>query len=246
MTGRAHMTPTTVASKATASPPTPHRITMPRRSSLLSGTASALELPLFPDELLPDVSLQLAEVVVAASDLGRPEVLEGRVVLPRHLTELLHGALVGPREPRLRLREDRRRGGEMGIESDALFEVGRRRGHADTQVRLSIMLQHDIAGVLDFGGVVNERAAVIVGPAHELLVIFDVRLHVREQARLLLERAVEHVIDHAAVLGFGRLVDRLSPLKLPVELSVARVRVIDPVALVRREDPEDGREYRQD
>jgi hypothetical protein len=50
----------------------------------------------------------------------------------------------------------------MGIESDALFEVGRRRGHADTQIRLSIMLQHDIAGVLDLGGVMNERPAVIV------------------------------------------------------------------------------------
>src|SRR5262249_56041503 len=87
---------------------------------------SALELPLFPDELLSDVSLELAEVVVAASYLGRPEVLEGRVVLARHLAELLHGALVGPREPRLGLREDRRRGDEMGIESDALFEVGRR------------------------------------------------------------------------------------------------------------------------
>src|SRR5262245_34090691 len=132
MTGRAHMTPTTAASKARASPPTPHRIAMPRRSSLLSGTASALELPLFPDELLPDVSLQLAEVVVAASYLGRPEILEGRVVLPRHLAELLHGALVGPREPRLGLREDRRRCDEMGVESDALFEVGRRRGHADS------------------------------------------------------------------------------------------------------------------
>src|SRR4029453_4415607 len=198
------------------------------------------------DELLPDVSLELAEVVVAASYLGRPEVLEGRVVLPRHLAELLHGALVRSRESRLALREGRRRGDEMGVESDALFEVGRRRGHADTQVRLSIMLQHDIAGVLDLGGVVNERPAVIVGPADELLVVFDVRLHILEEARLLLERAVEHLTHHGAGPGLGRLVDRLSPLQLSVELSVARVRVIDPVSLVRREDPEYGREYRQD
>src|SRR5262245_4558411 len=108
------------------------------------------------------------------------------------------------------------------------------------------MLQHDIAGVLDFGAIVKERPAVVVGPADELLVVFDVRLHVREEARLLLERAVEHLIDHAAVLRLGRLVDRPSSLQLSVELSVARVLVINPVSLVRREDPEYGREYRQD
>src|SRR5262249_43041933 len=93
---------------------------------------SALELPLFSDELLPDVSLELAEVVVAASDLGRPEVLKGRVVLPRHLAEILHGGLVGPREPRLAFRKARSRSDEVGIESEALFEIGRRRRDADS------------------------------------------------------------------------------------------------------------------
>src|SRR5687768_4539185 len=109
MIGRVHITPTTVASRAMANPPMPHRMKMPRRSRLLSGTASALGLPLLAHELLADVPLELAEVVVAAPDLGRPEVLDGRVVLAGHLAELLHGARVRPRQPLLALGDPRRR-----------------------------------------------------------------------------------------------------------------------------------------
>src|SRR5207237_4839247 len=64
--------------------------------------------------------------------------------------------------------------------------------------------------------------------------------------RLLLEGPVEDLIDDAAVLCLARLVRRPFRFELPVELPIARIRVIEPVALVGGEDPEDDRENDQD
>src|SRR5215510_15499797 len=107
MMGRLQVTPTTVASNASVKAPTPLRMRRPRRSRRLSGTASALGLPRLPDEPFADVALELVEVVLAAPDLGRPEVLDGHVVLSGDVAEVLHRALVGPGQPLLVHRERR-------------------------------------------------------------------------------------------------------------------------------------------
>src|SRR5687767_12286903 len=99
MMGRLQVTPTTVASSTTAKAPTPLRMRIPRRSSRLRATASALDLPRLPDEPLADVAVELVEVVLAAPDLAGPEALDGRVVLPGDVAEVLHRALVRPRQP---------------------------------------------------------------------------------------------------------------------------------------------------
>src|SRR5215470_9270135 len=114
MMGRLHVTPTTVASSTTARAPTPLRMKMPRRSRLLSGTVSALDLPRLPDEPFADVAIELAEVVLAAPDLAGPEVLDSRVVLPGDVAEVLDRALVGPGQPLLVLGDRLRRPNEMG------------------------------------------------------------------------------------------------------------------------------------
>src|SRR5215475_2557726 len=108
MRGRLNVTPTTVASNTTAKTLTPVRMAIPLRSRLVSGTASALGLPRLPDEPFADVALELVEVVLAAPDLGRPEVLDGHVVLSGDVAEVLHRALVGPGQPLLVHRERRR------------------------------------------------------------------------------------------------------------------------------------------
>src|SRR2546423_1007504 len=88
MAGRVHMRPTTLASNATATPPMPQRMTIPRRSRLFRGTASTLGFPLFPGEFLPDVPLELAEVVVATPYLRGAQALDGGVVLPGEIAEV--------------------------------------------------------------------------------------------------------------------------------------------------------------
>src|SRR5580765_3676372 len=116
MIGRLHVTPTTVASSTTAKAPTPLRMRRPRRSRRLSGTASALDLPRLPDEPFADIALDLVEVVLAAPDLAGPEVLDGRVVLPGDVAEVLHRALVGPGKPQLVLGDPVGRPHGMGVE----------------------------------------------------------------------------------------------------------------------------------
>src|ERR687888_1303436 len=148
MIGRPHLSTATVASNATATPPMPHRMRMPRRSRLLRGTASALRLPLFSSELLADVLLELAEVEIAASDLRGAQALHGGVVLPGQLAEVLHRALVGAGQPLLVLRDAGGGPGGIPIEVDGVGEIGRSGGDADAQVRLAIPLEHDVARVL--------------------------------------------------------------------------------------------------
>src|SRR5262245_7489150 len=145
MIGRLHVTPTTVASSATTTAPTPLRMKRPRRSRRLSGTASALDLPRLPDEPFANVALELVEVVVAASDLGGPEVLDGRVVLPGDVAEVLRRALVGPGQPLLVVRERSGRPREMGVEREGVREIVRRRGRSRTRVGLPVALQQNIA-----------------------------------------------------------------------------------------------------
>src|SRR5215470_4536444 len=101
MMGRLQVTPTTVASSASVKAPTPPRMRRPRRSRRLSATVSALDLPRLPDEPFADVALELVEVVLATPDLAGPEALDGRVVLPGDVAEVLHRALVGPDKPLL-------------------------------------------------------------------------------------------------------------------------------------------------
>src|SRR5438874_11241993 len=101
MIGRPHMSPTTLASNAMVTAPMPQRITMPRRSRLLRGTASALGLPLFSREFLPDVSFELAEVVVAPPYFRGAQALQGGVVLPGQVAEVFHGAFVRSRQAQL-------------------------------------------------------------------------------------------------------------------------------------------------
>src|SRR6266540_2485532 len=85
--GRLHVTPTTVASNATAKPPMPPRIKMPRRSKLLNGTASALDLPRFANELLPDVALELVEI---EGRRGHPDAHVGvSVTLQQYVARVL-------------------------------------------------------------------------------------------------------------------------------------------------------------
>src|SRR5213593_1637970 len=174
MSGRVHMTPATVASATTAKPAIPHRMRMPRRSARLNGTASTLAVPLFSGELFPDVPLELAEVEVAASNLGRTEVLHGCVVLPRDVAELLHRAVVRARQALLALRQSNGGIAETGIETDRVVEIRRRRGHANAHVRLAIPLQHDVARVLDLGGVVHVSPPLLLRPRDELLIVLDV------------------------------------------------------------------------
>src|SRR5499427_3230785 len=233
MIGRLQVTPTTVASSTTATAPTPPRIARPRRSSLLSGTASALDLPRFPDEPFADIALELAEVVLAAADLAGAEVLDRRVVLPRDIAEVLHRGLVGPGQALLVLRRRLGRPHERRVEREGVVEVVRRRGRPRARVGLPIPLQQDIARVLDLGRFVQERAALLVALADELLVVLDVRLDVREQTRLFVQNSIEDLIDQAAVFGFPGLVDGSPHVELSIELAVARIRVVEPVALVR-------------
>src|SRR5882672_1457026 len=141
MMGRAHITTTTVASNATAKPPMPPRIKMPRRSKLLNGTASALDLPRFANEPLSDVSLELVKGILAASDFGRAEVLNRRVVLPSNVVEVLHGALVGPGQSLFALRDCLGWPDELAIERKAIVEIEGRRGHPDAHVVVSVTLQ---------------------------------------------------------------------------------------------------------
>src|SRR5262245_14092976 len=136
MIGRLHVTPTTVASSTTATAPTPLRMTRPRRSRRLSGTGSAPDLPRLPDEPLADVALELVEVVLAAPDLGGPEVLDGRVVLPGDVAEVLHRALVGSGQPLLVFRQRSGRPHEMGVEREGVREIVRRRGRSRARVGL--------------------------------------------------------------------------------------------------------------
>ena len=92
----------------------------------------------------------------------------------------------------------------------------------------------------------KERSALFVAPADELLIVLDVRLHLREQMRLLLKYSIEDVIDQTAVLSLGCLVACTSRVQLSIELAIARVGVIKPVPLVRRENAEYDRENDQD
>src|SRR5215510_10657843 len=246
MIGRLHVTPTTAASSTTAKAPTPPRIRRPRRSRVLSGTASALDLPRFADEPLADVALELAEVVLAAPDLGGAKILDRGVVLPRDVAEVLDRALVGPGQPRLVLRDGLGRPHQRALERDAVVEVERRRGGPRARVGLPVALQQDIARVLDLCRLVDERPALVVALADELLIVFDVRLHIGEQTRLLVQDPIEDLIDQAAVLGLLRLVEPPSRVELAIELAVAWIRVIEPIALVRGEDAEDDREQDQD
>src|SRR6266545_1675133 len=243
MMGRLHVTPTTVASNATAKPPMPLRIKMPRRSRLLNGTASALDLPRLANEPFPDVSVELVEVIVAASYFGGAEVLDRRVVLPSDVAEIRHGALIGPRQSLVALRDGLGWADELAIEGEPVVEIERGGGRADARVGLAVTLQHNVARVLDFGGIVNECSALVVAPADELLIVFDVRLHVREQMRLLLKYSVEDLINQAAVFGFPGLVGRPSRVELAIELAIARVGVIEPVPLVGGENAEYDREH---
>src|SRR5438128_2496342 len=246
MMGRLHVTPSTVASNTTAKPPMPLRIQMPRRSRLLNGTASALDFPCLANELFPDVSLELVEVVVAASYFGGTQVLDRRVVLPGDVAEVLHGALVGPGQSLFALRDCLGRTDEMAIEREAVVEIERRRGLARARVGLPVALHDDVARVLDYRRFMNERPALVDGPADELLIVFDVRLHVREQTRLILQYAIEDLVHQAAIFGLGRLVACPPGVELSVELAIAWIDVIEPVPLVRGEDTEYEREHDQD
>src|SRR6266540_3696866 len=245
MMGRLHVTPTTVASNATAKPPMPIRIKMPRRSRLLNGTASALDLPRLANEPFPDVSVELVEVIVAASYFGGAEVLDRRVVLPSDVAEIRHGVLIGPGQSLVALRDGLGWADELAIEGEPVVEIERGGGHADAHVGLAVTSQHNFVRVLDFGSIVNECSALVVAPADELLIVFDVRLHVREQMRLFLKYSVEDLINQAAVFGFRGLVGRPSRVELAIELAIARVGVIEPVPLVGGENAEYDREHDQ-
>src|ERR687888_2377109 len=170
------MTTITLATNVPATPPTPQRMKMPRRSRRLSGTVSALDLPLLSHQLLADILLQLGEVVVATPDLGRAHALHGRVVLARDLAELLHRLLVRACEPFLALGDPGRRLHELEAERHGVAEVAGRRRHAHAQVRLPVALEHDVARVLQLGRLAQERPALVFRPAVELLVVLDVRL----------------------------------------------------------------------
>src|SRR5262245_39781980 len=173
MRGRAHMRPTTVASKAIANPPMPLRMKRPRRSKRLNDTASALVLPRFANQLFPDVALEFAEVIVTVPYFAGPEFLDRGVILSGDVAEVLHGALVGPGQAVFAVRDAGWRPGQRTIERDVVIEIGRGRGDADALVRLPVPLQHDVAGVLDFGHVVGEGAALVLAPADELLIVLD-------------------------------------------------------------------------
>ena len=92
----------------------------------------------------------------------------------------------------------------------------------------------------------DERPALVDAPADELLIVFDVRLHVREQTRLILQDAIEDLVHQAAIVGLGRLVACPPGVELSVELAIAWVDVIEAVPLVRGEDAEYEREHDQD
>ena len=92
----------------------------------------------------------------------------------------------------------------------------------------------------------NEGPALVDAPADELLIVFDVRLHVREQPRLILQYAIEDLVHQAAIFGLGRLVACPPGVELSVELAIAWIDVIEPVPLVRGEDAEYEREHDQD
>src|SRR5438094_1913288 len=246
MMGRVHVTPTTVASNTTAKAPMPPRITMPRRSKLLNGTASALDLPRLANEPFADIALELIEVIVATSNFGGPEILDRRVVLPSDLAEVFHGALVGPGQSLLVLRDRVGRPHEMALEREAVAEIVRRGGHSHARVGLSVALQQDVARILDLGDLMDERSALVIAPADELLIVFDVRLHVREEMGLFVQDSIEDLIDQAAVLGLDRLVAGPPRVELAIELAIAGVGVVDPVAFVRGEDAEYDREHHQD
>src|SRR5262245_18927755 len=158
----------------------PLRIQRPRRSWLLSGTASALDFPCLANQLFSNVALELVEVIVAAPDLSGPEVLDGRVVLPGDLAEVLQRAVVRPGQPLVALRDRLGRSDEPVIEREALVEVEGRRGHSAARIGLPVPLQQDVARVLDLGDLEHERAALVLAAADELLKVLDVRLHVRE------------------------------------------------------------------
>src|SRR5690349_10820044 len=193
--GRLHVTPSTVASSTSAKTPTPLRIRRPRRSRLLSGTASALDFPRLADELFPDVAVELVEIIIAAPDLGGPERVDGHVVLARDVAEVLHRALVRAGKTLLALRDRLGRLDQMAVEREAVVEVERRRGIARARVGLPVPLQQDVARVLDLGRLVHESSPLVAAPADELLIDVDVRLHVGEQLRLLLENSIEDPID---------------------------------------------------
>src|SRR5262249_55056657 len=142
--GRAHITPSTVASSATTRTPMTPRISSPCRSDLLSATASALELPFFARQLLLDVPLELGEIEIAAANLRGAETLHRRIVLPRDVAEVLHRALVEPGQPLLALRGAGRRTDQIALEADALGKIQRRRRLAGAHVRLSIALDDDV------------------------------------------------------------------------------------------------------
>src|SRR6267142_4474023 len=246
MMARLHVTPSTVASNTTAKPPMPLRIQMPRRSRLLNGTASALDFPCLANELFPDVSLELVEVIVAASNFGGTQALDRRVVLPGDISEVLHGALVGPGQALFALGDCLGRRDEMALEREAVVEIERRRGLPHARVGLPVALQHDVARVLDFGRVMHERPSLVDASADELLIVFDVRFHIGEQTRLLLQDAIEHLVHQAAIFGLGRLVAGPHRDELSIELAVSGIGVIEPVPLVRGEDSEYDREQDQD
>src|SRR5262245_7218207 len=226
MTGRLHVNPTTVASNTTAKAPTPLRIKRPRRSRLLSGTASALDLPRFADESFSDVALELAEVVLAAPDLGGAEAVDRHVVVASDVAEVFHRALVGPGQPRLVLRDGLGRPHERSLEREAVVEVERRRGGSRARVGLAVALEQDVARILDLGRLVDERPTLVVALADELLIVVDVRLHVREQTRLLVQDSIEDLIDQAAVVGLPGRVERPSRVEPPLHRAVARVGVV--------------------
>src|SRR5262249_24871744 len=241
--GRAHMTPTTVASRATTRTPMTHKMRMPCRSDLLSGTISAFELPLFATQFFPDVLFQLGEVEVAPTDFDGPEVLRRRIVLLGEVAEVFHRALVRPRQALLVVRDAGRRPDQIALEAHVLAEIRRRRRRAGADIRLAVPLEDDIAGVLELGRLTREGPPLLLGVAEQLLVVLDVRLHFRQEVRLLLKRPVEHLVHQAAVLGLGGLVCGTPRLHFPVELPVSGVGIVEPVSLVRGENAEHQREH---
>src|SRR5262249_9667268 len=139
------------------------RMTRPCRSDLLSATVSALELPFFARQLLLDVPLELAEVEIAAPDLGGAEILRRGVVLPRDVAEALHRALVEARQPLFALRGPGRRPHQLALEADACLEVHRRRRLAGAHVGLAVALDDDVAGVLQLRRLPAERPPQVAG-----------------------------------------------------------------------------------
>src|SRR5262245_26152289 len=142
------MTPTTVASSARTRAPTTHKMRMPCRSDLLSGTISAFELPLFATQFFPDVLFKLGEVEVAPPNFDGTEVLRRRIVLLGEIAEVFHRALVPPRQALFAVRDAGRRPDQIAVEAHVLAEIGRRRRRAGADIRLAVPLEDDVAGVL--------------------------------------------------------------------------------------------------